>query len=337
MTSRGRVVAAVLAAAVLAVVLSGSVSTPSAAQQRRVVVVGDSIILGAQSTMVPAFQSRGWQVTFDAAVNRSTSAALGAVEAHRPELTDSLVLSVGANDAGNTGAFARRVAAILDATASVPHVYVLTIREVRGYYGAANQALRDVAAGRPNVTVLDWHAATAGDTSLTAGDGLHLNGAGAARMTQLVTDAVIAGVLPVAAAPPTTAAPSPPPATAPPTAPPPTTAAPTTPVPTTAAPTITDDPAEEPIRTSEELAVDDVERTAGDSVLDAGALWTVGGGVGLLVAAFAGAGLVLAAWSLRRPAAPAAPVPSPSHPAVRARLRAERIAAATETAQAHKS
>lgn len=317
---------AVPIAALAVLALAAASPAPVGAQQRRVVVVGDSVILGAQSTMVPAFAGRGWQVTFDAAVNRSSAAALGAVEAHRGELTDSLVLSVGANDAANTGAFAQRVAAILDATATVPHVYVLTIREVRDYYGPANQAIRDVAAGRPNVTVLDWHAATVGDASLTAADGLHLNGAGATRMTQLVTDAVVAGAVPGAAVPPApTAAPTTPaPTAAPPTTPAPTTAAPTTTAPTTTAPTTT---------APTTGRAPSTERVAEDALVDVGALWTVGGGVALVVAVLALAGVVLAGWSLAtagRP--PTSGVPSAAHPAVRARQRAERIAAAADAA-----
>lgn len=318
---------AVPIAALAVLAFAAASSSPVGAQQRRVVVVGDSVILGAQSTMVPAFAGRGWQVTFDAAVNRSSAAALDAVEAHRGELTDSLVLSVGANDAGNTGAFAQRVAAILDATATVPHVYVLTIREVRDYYRPANQAIRDVAAGRPNVTVLDWHAATAGDASLTASDGLHLNGAGAARMTQLVTDAVVAGTVPGAAAPP--------PPTAAPTTPAPTTAPPTTPAPTTAAPTTTAPTSTAPTTAAPTTgrAPSTEERVAEDALFDVGALWTVGGGVALVVAVLALAGVVLAGWSLAtagRP--PTSGVPSAAHPAVRARQRAERIAAAADAA-----
>ena len=178
-------------------------STVAGAQERRVVVVGDSVILGAQAPMTAAFAQQGWAVTFDAAVSRSTGGGLQAIESHRAELTDSLVVGLGANDAGSPSAFRQRVQAILDATAGVPRVYWVTIREVRDYYAPANQILRDLAAGRPNVTLVDWHGATAGATDLTAGDGLHLNGAGAARMTQMVTDAVISGsALPPAPAPP---------------------------------------------------------------------------------------------------------------------------------------
>jgi lysophospholipase L1-like esterase len=233
---RRRAVALLMAVAVAAPAVAIVGPSQLEAQERRVVVVGDSVILGARSPLTAALAGRGWAVTFDAAVSRSTSAGLTAIESHRLLLTDTLVVSLGANDAGNTAAFRRRVQAILDATAGVPHVVWVTIREVRGYYGPANQAVREVAAGRPNVTVLDWHAATAGATDLTAGDGLHLNAAGAARMTQLVADAVVAGPTMRAAVPPPAQTSPPTTTTLPPTtttAAPPTTAPPTTPTPTT--------------------------------------------------------------------------------------------------------
>lgn len=297
---RCRAVALVLAAALLAPAVALAGPGDVAAQQRRVVVVGDSVILGAQGPMTAAFSARGWEVTFDAAVSRSTSAGLDAIESHRPLLTDSLVVSLGANDAGNTAAFRERVRAILDATASVPRVYWVTIREVRDYYGPANQAVRDVAAGRPNVTVLDWHAATAGATDLTAGDGLHLNGAGAARMTQLVTDAVVTGALP--AAPPSPPPTSLPPTTAAPTTVPPSTVPPTT-VPSTTVPSTTAPPTTAPrnLRSSPTAELAAPARPVADrSFLDADTIWTVGGGIALVVAVLALSGAALAGWSLAR-------------------------------------
>jgi lysophospholipase L1-like esterase len=267
MTARRRRAVALL----LAVAAAGPVAAmaqPGAvgAQQRRVVVVGDSVILGARAPMTEAFLDRGWDVTFDAAVSRSTAEGFAAIESHRPVLTDTLVVSLGANDAGDTSTFRRRAQAILDATAGVPHVVWVTIREVRGYYGPANQAVREVAAGRPNVTVLDWHAATAGATDLTAGDGLHLNGAGATRMTQLVIDAVIART--------TVATPAPPPPT---TAP--TTTAPTTTAPTTTAPTTT-------VAAAAFAAVQPAEPSPGDSVPIPAV--GVGGALALVVVALGG-------------------------------------------------
>jgi lysophospholipase L1-like esterase len=308
-----------------------------------VVVVGDSVILGAQGPMTSAFQGRGWAVTFDAAVNRSTSAGLTAIESHRGELTDSLVVSLGANDAGNTAAFRQRVQAILDATAGVPHVYWVTIREVRDYYAPANQVVRDLAASRPNVTVIDWHAATAGATDLTASDGLHLNGGGANRMAQVVTDAVVAGTLP-GAAPAPVAAPAPAPAETVPPAPE-TTVAPTVPEttvpPTTAAPA--PPPSDAPASTTapstteapQEPRTVDAERTAADDALvDGGALWTVGGGFAVMVLVLAACGVALALWSLARSGPSSGSPQSPAHPAVRSRQRAQRIAAAAAAPEA---
>jgi hypothetical protein len=268
-------------------------------------------------------------VTYDAAVSRSTAAGLEAIETHRAELTDSLVVSLGANDAGSPSQFRQRVQAIMDATAGVPHVYWVTIREVRDYYGPANQIVREVAAGRPNVTVVDWHAATAGSTDLTSSDGLHLNGAGAARMAQVVTDAVVAGTLPAAAP----ATPAPPPPTAPPTTVAPTTVAPTTAAPTTVAPTTS----AAPTTTSPTTDSDDAERAeravADGSILAADTIWTVGGGFALVVLALAACGLALAVWALVRSRPSATATRSPAHPAVRARQRAERIAAAAGAAE----
>jgi lysophospholipase L1-like esterase len=304
--------AAVLVSVALAVVIGPGLAavgptSPAGAQPRRVVVVGDSVILGARAPMTSAFESQGWAVTFDAAVSRSTSAGLGAIESHRAQLTDSLVVSLGANDAGNTATFAGRVRAIMDATATVPHVYWVTIREVRGYYGPANQVLRDAAAGRPNVTVIDWHAATAGTTALTAGDGLHLNGAGAARMTELVTGAVIAGAASRAAPPPAA-----PPATVPPTTVPPTTVPAT--VPPTTAPTTVPTTTEARATTTTVRNVDDAageraaeraaaaRRTRADaatgSSVDRGTVRSVGGGIGVVVGVLALGGAVLAIRSL---------------------------------------
>ncbi|KLR62676.1 lysophospholipase L1-like esterase [Actinobacteria bacterium IMCC26207] len=306
-----RMLALLLAGLMTAILLS--FAAPSGAQQRSVVVVGDSIILGAQTPMVAAFSNAGWGINFDAAVSRSTSAGAAAIDSHWMELTDSLVINLGANDAGNTAAYRQKVEQILTSTAGVPHVYWLTIREVRDYYPAANQAVREVAAGHPNVTVLDWNAATAGSTGLTAGDGLHLTNAGAAAMTDLVAGAVVNSVLPQAGAvpapisPPVTA----PPATLPPETVPVTTLPPET-VPVTTVPPATVPPTTLPPQsstTSSRLAAIVPKSTAGgkrmEQALDSGGVdvgsalgWTLGGGFALVVVLLALGGAALGAWAL---------------------------------------
>ena len=289
-------------------------AAPSGAQQRSVVVVGDSVILGAQGPMVAAFSNAGWGINFDAAVSRSTSAGAAAIDSHWMELTDSLVINLGANDAGNTAAYRQKVEQILSSTAGVPHVYWLTIREVRDYYPAANQAVREVAAGHPNVTVLDWNAATAGSTGLTARDGLHLTGSGAAAMTDLVFGAVVNSVVPqIAPAPgPTPPPETVPPATTPPATTPPETAPPTSLPATTVTPTTLPETATSlPQSTTSSTVLAAVlpksasggkpmERALDSGGVDVGSAlgWTLGGAFALVVVLLALGGAALGSWAL---------------------------------------
>lgn len=67
---------------------------------------------------------------------------------------------------------------------------------------------------------------------------------------------------------------------------------------------------------------------AADSILDVDTIWTVGGGFGVVVLVMAVCGVALAGWSLRAARGLRSRV-LPHIPAVRARERAERIAAAS--------
>lgn len=193
-------------ALVVALVLlaAGSIvhAEPAGAQARHAVVVSDSIFLGAQAPFTSRLAAAGWTVEFDGAVSRSTLAGADAVRSRRPTVTDTLVVSLGANDSGNTTTFRSRVDAVMAAAEGVPNVYWLTIREVRPYYAPANQVLRDAAARYPNLHVVDWNAASAGRDGLTSGDGLHLTPAGAGELAGLVASSVTSGAAPVAAPPP---------------------------------------------------------------------------------------------------------------------------------------
>lgn len=202
----------------------------ASAQPRHVVVVSDSILLGAQAPVSTQLSGSGWTVSFDGAVSRSTLAGAEVVRSHAAELTDTLLVGLGANDAGNPATFRQRVEAVLAAASTVPNVYWLTIREVRPYYGPANQVLRDAAARHPNLHLIDWNAASWGRSDLTAGDGLHLNGAGSALIAGLVAGTLNGSIAPASGAG----------STVPPSAPAPVLPAPPAPVDTTvpAAPTV---------------------------------------------------------------------------------------------------
>lgn len=219
----------------------GAPAGPASAQPRRVVVVGDSIILGAQTAIAETFGQIGWELIFDADVSRSTAAGAAAVGAHAAELTDTLVVSLGANDSGNTDLFRRRVDDVLAAAGGTRRILWLTIPEVRPYYGPANQVLRDAAATHPNMRVVEWHVA-ATNPGMTAADGLHLTPGGARAMAFLlmgaaVTEDPVPALVPPPAEPTPTEQPPAPATEPPPTEPPPTEPPPT--MPTTAEPPTT--------------------------------------------------------------------------------------------------
>lgn len=165
----------------------------------RLLVIGDSVILGTQNNIAANLPE--WDVTFDAAVSRSTAAGMDVVAAHGTDFS-VVVVALGANDGGTPGVFTPRVATLLDALGGVPHVVWLTIHEARPYYAQTNQIIRDQVAGHPNAIVADWNAAIRpGDVG---DDGLHLTGQGSVAMAAWVA----AVVRLVAAPPPTTTTPT---------------------------------------------------------------------------------------------------------------------------------
>ena len=184
--------ALVLAAALCLTAGPGAVGQEAVREDRRVVVVSDSILLGARVPLVSRLSDAGWSVTFDGEQNRTTYAAARVVASHRGAGAGTFVLSLGANDGSDPSTFRQRVASVLAELSDVPRVYWLSLHEVRDGYAEANRVLREAEAAHPNLTVLDWHSLAAADGSLTASDGLHLRPQGASAMAELVAAAVAA-------------------------------------------------------------------------------------------------------------------------------------------------
>jgi hypothetical protein len=154
-------------------------------------VIGDSIILGTGGNI--AADLPDWDVTFDAAVSRSTEAGLAALQTHGTDY-QFVVIALGANDGGTPGVFQPRVASLLGALAKVPHVLWLTIHEARPYYAQTNAIIRSEVAHHPNAAVGDWNAAIKpGDVGE---DGLHLTPQGSTDMASWVAGIVRTGTPP---------------------------------------------------------------------------------------------------------------------------------------------
>lgn len=171
----------------------------------RFIAVGDSIMLGAKTELGLRADFLGWPAVLDMEVSRSTSAGADALASHAPDGSDVVVLSLGANDSGDAELFRSRVRQVVAVAQPAAHVYWLTIPEVRPYYPAANNIIREELASYPNMTMIDWSAVTSDTPGLTSSDGLHLTPAGSRAMADTIIWSVLADA--VAAMTPTTTAP----------------------------------------------------------------------------------------------------------------------------------
>ena len=198
-------------------------ATPTFPPKRptRVLVLGDSVMKGAEASVLASLPGR--EVVFDAEVNRSTGTGADIV-AQRGGDWDVVVVFLGHNDGGSPGVFQPAARRILDQLRDVPYVSWLSIHEVRPYYPGVNQFVAGLQQEYPNLHVGDWNAVANAHPEGVSGDGLHLNGTGADLMAGLVVDQVEAGeqqwnanLLKLAAATTTTTAPPTTTTTAPPT------------------------------------------------------------------------------------------------------------------------
>ena len=198
---------AVLALTLLAGVLAASAVTAPAPvlPRRRVLVIGDSVLAMATAEIAQAMPDR--QVTVDAKVNRNTAQGLDVATARGAD-ADVVVVQLGTNDSGTLGIYGPRVERLLDALAHVPLVIWLTIREVRPYYAAANDLLRQEVATHPNLAVADWSQVADRSPEVFSGDGLHLRGAGPRLMATFVADQVARALPGDGGRPPASAIPS---------------------------------------------------------------------------------------------------------------------------------
>lgn len=211
------------AALVLALAVSAVATTPPedgavvdaaprpavAPPQQRVLLVADSVGLGAEYALPAAFPP-GWEVNTVGSPARFVSQ----LEANfvRPLLGTSLVgdhvvIAGGYNyQYWDPALFDREIDSMIATltAAGVKHVYWVTLREVKPqyisagawrqiqpyywYFPTVNEHFERAVLRHPNLTLIDW-AAVADQPGLTY-DAIHLNTTGAALYSRLVADAV---------------------------------------------------------------------------------------------------------------------------------------------------
>ncbi len=170
----------------------------------RILIVGDSVILGARDAVTERLDA--WQVTFVAEESLSTLGAVGLVQANRAAAGSIAVVELGNNDGATPSILSARVDQVMAAFAGVQRVIWVNLRTFADWVPAANAVLADATVRWPNLEIADWNAVATPRPDLVAGDGIHLGGAGAAAMAELVGNHVDRAASALIAPPPTVAA-----------------------------------------------------------------------------------------------------------------------------------
>ncbi len=187
--------------AIALLVVAAASAGPSA--KTRVTVIGDSIT--ASFDYVPAarrYLARGLDLRSDAVVCRrlvasscafrgsKPSTALELVADQRRALGPVVVVNVGYNDWSAVYDVDRVMRAL--SAAGVRTVVWVTLRETTSNYGRNNARIRAAARRWKGLVVADWDAYSRGKPWFRE-DGLHLTGAGAFGLAQLLRPLLVAG------------------------------------------------------------------------------------------------------------------------------------------------
>jgi hypothetical protein len=201
----------------------------------RVLVIGDSVILGA-ATDVPR-DLTGWNVTFDARESRFINNLVAVIREHRASVDglralDRAKVEQAYADAGKApppapkpltlpeaigrvvvvhlctnyaagGGFAGYVDSVMTELQGVERVVWVTCGEWSPGQTEANEAIRAAAGRHPSIVVADW-AKYASGPGYTYEDGIHLTETGRAQIAALVARAVGPAPQPPPPAPATT-------------------------------------------------------------------------------------------------------------------------------------
>jgi len=150
-----------------------------------VLVVGDSVILGAE-TQVPAALA-GWKVTFDAKESRRIQAGISLLKARKGPTPRVVVIHLCTNWA--EAGYAKQIDDAMAELDGVDRVVWVTCEPWRLEVASANADIEGAAGRYPNLVVADW-AALAERPGYSYSDHLHLKTPGAVALAALVAEKV---------------------------------------------------------------------------------------------------------------------------------------------------
>lgn len=166
-----------------------SVPTPPPIDPR-LLIIGDSVILGAKPWVAALLGAQGWRVNQTSWESMHTWEAATIVDANRSRfgIGKVVIVQLGTNDGMNSTELNTYIDAVMPHLATVYRVYWVNLRQFTSWVPAANATIAAAATRYPNLRIIDWDARSTPDPSLVYADGYHLNPAGQVAMAQLLAD-----------------------------------------------------------------------------------------------------------------------------------------------------
>ena len=144
-----------------------------------VLAIGDSLMVGATAELVDAHPG----IIIDAKEGRSVTAGIDVLEKRlATDIPDVIVFALGTNN----GATSDQIEAVLDLATGVDELIFVNVVVPRAWQSATNLAMLEASASYDNVTLVDWHAASAETSAFFRSDGYHLSSAGIERWVDLI-------------------------------------------------------------------------------------------------------------------------------------------------------
>lgn len=138
-----------------------------------VTAIGDSVMIDIAPYLKNAFPD----IRIDAQIGRQLSKAIPVVEQLKNEgnLGNYVIIGLGTNGAFTT----EQLVSLIELIGNERKMIFINTRVPRPWESIVNERLKVTASKYPNVTLVDWYAASAGKRDYFAPDGVHLTNVGA--------------------------------------------------------------------------------------------------------------------------------------------------------------
>ncbi|HGA0512777.1 TPA: acyltransferase family protein [Bacillus pacificus] len=149
-----------------------------------VTAIGDSVMID----ITPYLKNTFPDIRIDAQIGRQLSKAIPVVEQLKNEgnLGNYVIIGLGTNGAFTT----EQLVSLIKLIGNERKIIFINTRVPRPWESIVNERLKVTVTKYPNVTLVDWYAASAGKKDYFAPDGVHLTNVGAEAYAVLVAKAV---------------------------------------------------------------------------------------------------------------------------------------------------